>query len=136
MADTETTFAGSLNSPVRVLKASARRVSKAACALSVCPTQNVSPGVTSKFGSTDRSVGGFRSVAHYTLPEPRGTEVTTMQNPKQEALEAIQRLPDDTDTEEIIYRLYVLENIRRGQEDAAEGRTEPVEAVLQDIQAW
>jgi predicted transcriptional regulator len=59
-----------------------------------------------------------------------------MQNPKQEALEAIQRLPDDTDTEEIIYRLYVLESIRRGQEDAAEGRTEPVEAVLQDIRAW
>ena len=59
-----------------------------------------------------------------------------MQSAKQEALEAIQRLPDNVDTEEMIYRLYVLENIRRGQQDAAEGNTEPAEAVLKDIQSW
>ena len=40
------------------------------------------------------------------------------QTPKQEAIDAIQRLPDTADTEEIMYRLYVLENIRRGQQDA------------------
>ena len=55
---------------------------------------------------------------------------------KQEALEAIQRLPDNVDTEEIMYRLYVLENIRRGQQDAAEGNTQPAEDVLKDIQTW
>jgi predicted transcriptional regulator len=55
---------------------------------------------------------------------------------KQEALEAIQRLPDDVDTEEMIYRLYVLENIRRGQQDAAEGKTQSAEEVLQAIQSW
>lgn len=59
-----------------------------------------------------------------------------MQNAKQEALAAIQRLPDDVDTEEMIYRLYVLENIRRGQQDAAEGKTESAEEVLKDIQSW
>lgn len=59
-----------------------------------------------------------------------------MQTAKQEALEAIQRLPDDVDTEEIIYRLYVLENIRRGQQDAAEGHTQSAEEVLQEIQSW
>jgi len=59
-----------------------------------------------------------------------------MQSAKQEALEAIQRLPDNVDTEEMIYRLYVLENIRRGQQDAAEGKTESAEAVLKDIQSW
>lgn len=59
-----------------------------------------------------------------------------MQTAKQKALEAIQRLPDNADTEEMIYRLYVLENIRRGQQDAAEGRTEPAEEVLKDIQSW
>jgi hypothetical protein len=63
-------------------------------------------------------------------------EVTTMQSAKQEALEAIERLPDDVDTEEMIYRLYVLENIRRGQQDAAEGKTQPAEEVLKDIQTW
>ena len=55
---------------------------------------------------------------------------------KQEAIEAIQRLPDTADTEEIMYRLYVLENIRRGQQDAAQGKTAPTEQVLRDIQTW
>lgn len=59
-----------------------------------------------------------------------------MQSAKQEALEAIERLPDDVDTEEMIYRLYVLENIRRGQQDAAEGKTQPADEVLKDIQTW
>jgi len=59
-----------------------------------------------------------------------------MQNAKQEALEAIQRLPDDVDIEQMIYQLYVLENIRKGQEDAKEGRSESAEQVLKDIQSW
>lgn len=55
---------------------------------------------------------------------------------KQEALEAIQRLPDTTNMEEIMYRLYVLENIRRGQQDAAEGKAQSAEDVLKEIQSW
>ncbi|MDR0779812.1 MAG: hypothetical protein LBF16_03830 [Pseudomonadales bacterium] len=58
------------------------------------------------------------------------------QTAKQEALDAIQRLPDSTDMEEIMYRLYVLENIRRGQQDANAGKTTPAEQVLRDIQSW
>jgi predicted transcriptional regulator len=59
-----------------------------------------------------------------------------MQLLKQEVLEAIQRLPDTADMEEIMYRLYVLENVRRGQEDAAKGKTTPAEDVLRVIQTW
>lgn len=55
---------------------------------------------------------------------------------KQEAIEAISRLPDTADIEEIMYQLYVLENIRRGQEDAAQGKTTPAEQVLRNVQAW
>jgi hypothetical protein len=55
---------------------------------------------------------------------------------KQEALDAIQRLPDNVDMEEIMYRLYVLENIRKGQEDAKQGKTTPADQVLRDIQSW
>ena len=55
---------------------------------------------------------------------------------KQEALEAIQRLPDDASTEQIMYRLYVLENIRRGQQDAAKGDSQAAEELLKDIQTW
>ena len=42
---------------------------------------------------------------------------------KQEALSAIERLPDSADMEQIMYRLYVLENIRRGQQDAEAGKS-------------
>lgn len=58
------------------------------------------------------------------------------QTAKQEALEAIQRLPDSADMEEIMYRLYVLENVRRGQNDAAQGKTTAADQVLKDIQTW
>jgi hypothetical protein len=55
---------------------------------------------------------------------------------KKDAIDIITNLPDDADMEEIMYRLYVLENIRRGQEDAQKGKTKPVEQVLLDIQSW
>ena len=58
------------------------------------------------------------------------------QNAKQEALSVIQRLPDDVDIEEMIYRLYVLENIRRGQQNAIDGKSESAENVLKEIQSW
>ena len=59
-----------------------------------------------------------------------------MKTAKQEALNIIQQMPDNVDTEEIIYRLYVLENIRSGQQDAAIGKTHSAEEILKDIQAW
>lgn len=55
---------------------------------------------------------------------------------KQKALDIIQRLPDNADMEEIMYRLYVLDNIRRGQKDAEQGKTSPADKVLKDIQSW
>ena len=55
---------------------------------------------------------------------------------KQDALETLQRLPDNADIEEIMYRLYVLGNIRRGQQDAEQGKSITAEQLLKDIQAW
>ena len=34
------------------------------------------------------------------------------------------------------YRRYVLDNIRRGRQDAAAGKTQSVEDLLGDLQAW
>lgn len=59
-----------------------------------------------------------------------------MQAVKQEALNTIARLPEDADMEEIMYRLYVLENIRRGQQDAEQGKNQSAEEALRDIQSW
>jgi hypothetical protein len=55
---------------------------------------------------------------------------------KKDVINIITNLPDDADMEEIMYRLYVLENIRRGQEDAEKGKTMTLEQVLRDIQTW
>jgi len=55
---------------------------------------------------------------------------------KQDALAAIQRLPENVEMEEIMPQLYVLENIRRGREDAAQGKTIPAEELLRDIESW
>ena len=58
------------------------------------------------------------------------------QTAKQGAIDAIQRLPDSADTEEIMYRLFVLENVRRGQRDARAGESTPANQVSKDIQTW
>lgn len=55
---------------------------------------------------------------------------------KKDAINAISNLPDDADMEAIMYQLYVLENVRRGQADAAKGDTIPAEQVLKDIEKW
>jgi len=35
-----------------------------------------------------------------------------------------------------MYRLYVLENIRRGQKDVEQGNIQPADEILKDIDAW
>lgn len=59
-----------------------------------------------------------------------------MQAAKQEALEAIAKLPDDTDMDEIMYRLYVLDKIRKGREAAEQGRTTNHEDLKREIETW
>ena len=57
-------------------------------------------------------------------------------NAKQEALEAIQRLPDNVDFEEIVYRLYVLNKIHQGMQDIEAGRTISHEELVREIERW
>ena len=59
-----------------------------------------------------------------------------MQAAKQDALNVITRLPDDTDMEEIMYRLYVLDKVRKGQEAVERGRTLASEELKGEIDTW
>jgi predicted transcriptional regulator len=59
-----------------------------------------------------------------------------MQPAKQEALEAIGKLPEDADMDEIMYRLYVVDKIRKGQRAADEGRSIGHEELKREIDAW
>lgn len=54
---------------------------------------------------------------------------------KQMAVDAVQRLPDDATIEDAMERLYLLQRIARGLEDAAAGRTVPHEEVVQRFEA-
>jgi predicted transcriptional regulator len=58
------------------------------------------------------------------------------QTPKQDALHAIERLPDDVPLDEIVYRLYVLSKVQRGLKDIDAGRTVSAEELVREIEAW
>lgn len=57
------------------------------------------------------------------------------QSAKQEALEAIQRLPANV-AEESAYRFYVLTKIHQGMKDIEEGRTLSHEELRREIEQW
>lgn len=55
---------------------------------------------------------------------------------KQEAIEAIERLPDNVALDEIVYRLYVLNKVRQGMQDVDAGRGIPSEELAREIEQW
>jgi hypothetical protein len=48
---------------------------------------------------------------------------------KQTVRALLDRMPDDCSVEDVLYHLYVLQAVERGQADAAAGRTIPQEEV-------
>jgi len=59
-----------------------------------------------------------------------------MQAAKEDALNTIKQLPDNADMEEIMYRLYVLDKIRKGQKAVERGETLTSEELQRDIDLW
>lgn len=55
---------------------------------------------------------------------------------KQEALESIQRLPEDADIDEIMYRLYVLDKLRKSREAIERGQVISHDDLKRDINQW
>ena len=59
-----------------------------------------------------------------------------MQAAKQDALNTINQLPDSANMEEIMYRLYVLDKVRKGQEDVEQGRVTDADTLKHEIDQW
>ncbi len=59
-----------------------------------------------------------------------------MQTAKQEVIELIKGLPDDSTLEEIQYSLYVRQKIERGLQDVEKGRTHTQEEVEKRMGKW
>jgi len=59
-----------------------------------------------------------------------------LQNSKQDALDAIQQLPDNVALDEIVYRLYVLNKINQGMQEVEDGKGISQEELAREIEQW
>ena len=59
-----------------------------------------------------------------------------MQTAKQEVMELLQQLPDDSSLEEIQYHLYVRQKIQRGLRDVDQGKVHTQEEVEKRMKKW
>ncbi len=59
-----------------------------------------------------------------------------MQPVKQEALNTIEQLPEDVDMDEIMYHLYVVDKIRKGQQAVEDNQTISHEDMKKEIDKW
>ncbi|MGH8475877.1 MAG: hypothetical protein ACRERV_04260 [Methylococcales bacterium] len=55
---------------------------------------------------------------------------------KQEALRTINALPDDADIEEIMYRLYIVDKIRKGQQAIEQKQVLTSDELRREIETW
>jgi len=59
-----------------------------------------------------------------------------MQTIKQEALNAINSLPDTATLEDIMYSLYVIDKIKNGLDAIDKGETVSLYALNKEMQSW
>lgn len=59
-----------------------------------------------------------------------------MQTPNQKVAELLKHLPDDSTHEDSLYHLYVLEKIRKGQDDINQGRTSSHAEAKERLRRW
>lgn len=59
-----------------------------------------------------------------------------MQTLKEEAIEAISKLPESADIDDIMYRLYVIDKIKKGKDAIKKGKTISVQSLKEEIKTW
>ena len=81
---------------------------------------------------------GIMSVSWGLRTEPRSdTEgMKIMDSLKQEAISAIAKLPDSADIDEIMYRLYVIDKIRKGEDSIQRGEYTTTNDLKKEIESW
>ena len=55
---------------------------------------------------------------------------------KKEAINAISKLPESADIDDIMYRVYVIDKIKKGQEAIKEGKVVTVESLKEEMKSW
>ena len=59
-----------------------------------------------------------------------------METLKQEAINVISKMPDSADIDDIMYRLYIIDKVRKGREAAQQGDTISIEELKREIESW
>jgi len=52
---------------------------------------------------------------------------------KEEAINAISKLPESAD---VMYRIYVIDKIKKGQDAVKEGKSVTVESLKEEMKSW
>lgn len=59
-----------------------------------------------------------------------------MESLKQEALNVISKMPDTAEIDDIMYRLYVIDKVRKGRGAVQRGETVSIEDLKKEIESW
>ena len=55
---------------------------------------------------------------------------------KQTAIDAISKMPDTVKIDEIMYKLYVIDKINKGDKDIKEGKFVDISRLREEIEQW
>ena len=59
-----------------------------------------------------------------------------MESLKQEALNVISKMPETSEIDDIMYRLYVIDKVRKGREAVQRGEVVSIEDLKREIESW
>lgn len=59
-----------------------------------------------------------------------------MESLKQEAINVISKMPDTAEIDDIMYRLYVIDKVRKGREAIQRGEVVSNEELMKEIESW
>ena len=59
-----------------------------------------------------------------------------MESLKQEALNVISKMPDTAEIDDIMYRLYVVDKVRKGREAVQQGEVVSIEDLKKEIELF
>jgi len=59
-----------------------------------------------------------------------------MKTLREEAINVISKLPDSASIDDIMYRLYVIDKVRKGREAIQQGDSIPIEKLKGEMESW
>lgn len=59
-----------------------------------------------------------------------------MESLKQEVMNAISKMPETANIDDIMYRLYVIDKVRKGREAVQQGKVISVDELREEIKSW